>query len=155
MVLSLIVGYRYVEDLVLGEIWLMLAIPEQTATGKGTSNPLMAGSLPKTTKPTRESKGQWTVGVESLKEFTQLGFLDNGARVSVVKFEALPLHFCAALTWWNGHVRTLGHDAAYAMTWRIFKKKLSDKYCPNGEIKKLEIELWNLKVKGNDVAAYT
>ncbi|GJR25652.1 hypothetical protein Tco_1101884 [Tanacetum coccineum] len=29
-----------------------LTIPEQTATGKGTSNPLMAGSLPKTTKPT-------------------------------------------------------------------------------------------------------
>ncbi|GKD65270.1 putative reverse transcriptase domain-containing protein, partial [Tanacetum coccineum] len=32
---------------------------------------------------------------------------------------------------------------------------LTDKYCPNGEIKKLEIELWNLKVRGNDVAAYT
>ncbi|GKA53327.1 putative reverse transcriptase domain-containing protein [Tanacetum coccineum] len=32
-----------------------------------------------------------------------------------------------------------------------FKKKLTDKYCPNGEIKKLEIELWNLKVRGNDV----
>ncbi|GJY37097.1 hypothetical protein Tco_0422475 [Tanacetum coccineum] len=30
-----------------------LAIPEQIATGKGISNPLMAGSLPKTTKPTR------------------------------------------------------------------------------------------------------
>ncbi|GKB43540.1 hypothetical protein Tco_0888482 [Tanacetum coccineum] len=29
-----------------------LSIPEQTATGKGTSNPLMASSLPKTTKPT-------------------------------------------------------------------------------------------------------
>ncbi|GJX76724.1 hypothetical protein Tco_0323535 [Tanacetum coccineum] len=29
-----------------------LSIPEQTTTGKGTSNPLMAGSLPKTTKPT-------------------------------------------------------------------------------------------------------
>ncbi|GJW39068.1 hypothetical protein Tco_0064913 [Tanacetum coccineum] len=51
--------------------------------------------------------------------------------------------------------RTLGHDAAYAMTWGTFKKKLSDKYCPNCEIKKLKIELWNLKVKGNDVAAYT
>nr|GEZ60593.1 hypothetical protein [Tanacetum cinerariifolium] len=61
----------------------------------------------------------------------------------------------AALTWWNGHVRTLGHDAAYAMTWRTLKKKLMDKYCPKGEIKKLEIELWNLRVKGNDVAAYT
>ncbi|GKA61914.1 hypothetical protein Tco_0761433 [Tanacetum coccineum] len=29
-----------------------LTIPEQTDTGKGTSNPFMAGSLPKTTKPT-------------------------------------------------------------------------------------------------------
>ncbi|GJZ35527.1 hypothetical protein Tco_0581344 [Tanacetum coccineum] len=29
-----------------------LTIPEQTAIGKGTSNPLMAGSLPKTRKPT-------------------------------------------------------------------------------------------------------
>ncbi|GKA68394.1 hypothetical protein Tco_0768311 [Tanacetum coccineum] len=29
-----------------------LTIPEQTSTGKGASNPFMAGSLPKTTKPT-------------------------------------------------------------------------------------------------------
>nr|GEZ96396.1 RNA-directed DNA polymerase homolog [Tanacetum cinerariifolium] len=36
----------------------------------------------------------------------------------------------AALTWWNGHVRTLGHDAAYAMTYRTLKKKLTDKYYP-------------------------
>nr|GFD47324.1 reverse transcriptase domain-containing protein [Tanacetum cinerariifolium] len=32
---------------------------------------------------------------------------------------------------------------------------MTDKYCPKGEIKKLEIELWNLRVKGNGVAAYT
>ncbi|GJW83987.1 putative reverse transcriptase domain-containing protein [Tanacetum coccineum] len=32
---------------------------------------------------------------------------------------------------------------------------MMDKYCPQGEIKKLEIELWNLKVKGNDVPTYT
>ncbi|GJY42585.1 hypothetical protein Tco_0430798 [Tanacetum coccineum] len=37
------------------------------------------------------------------------------------------------------------HDAAYAMTWGTFKKKLTAKYCPNGEIKKLKIELWNLE----------
>ncbi|GKD84210.1 putative reverse transcriptase domain-containing protein [Tanacetum coccineum] len=61
----------------------------------------------------------------------------------------------AALTWWNGHVRTLCYDAAYAMTWGTLKKKLTDKYCPKGEIKKLEIELRNLRVRGNDVAAYT
>nr|GEV60244.1 hypothetical protein [Tanacetum cinerariifolium] len=51
----------------------------------------------------------------------------------------------ATLTWWNGHVRTLGHDAAYDMTWGTLKKKLTDKYCPKGEIKKLKIKLWNLK----------
>nr|GEW25853.1 putative reverse transcriptase domain-containing protein [Tanacetum cinerariifolium] len=61
----------------------------------------------------------------------------------------------AALTWWNCHVRTLGHEAAYVMTWGTLKKKMTDKYCPKGEIKKLEIELWNLRVKGNGVAAYT
>ncbi|GKA62980.1 putative reverse transcriptase domain-containing protein [Tanacetum coccineum] len=32
---------------------------------------------------------------------------------------------------------------------------LIDKYCPRGEIKKLEIEIWNLKVKGTDVESYT
>nr|GFB82120.1 hypothetical protein [Tanacetum cinerariifolium] len=47
------------------------------------------------------------------------------------------------------------HDAAYAMTWGTLKKKLMDKYCPKGEIKKLEIKLWNIRVKGNDVATYT
>nr|GEX28149.1 reverse transcriptase domain-containing protein [Tanacetum cinerariifolium] len=34
-------------------------------------------------------------------------------------------------------------------------KKMTDKYCPQGEIKNLEIELWNLKVKENNVSAYT
>ncbi|GJT63559.1 putative reverse transcriptase domain-containing protein [Tanacetum coccineum] len=60
----------------------------------------------------------------------------------------------AALTWWNSEIRTLVADA-YSMTWEVLKKKMTDKYCPQGEIKKLEIELWNLKVKGNDVPTYT
>ncbi|GJX74544.1 putative reverse transcriptase domain-containing protein [Tanacetum coccineum] len=71
-----------------------------------------------------------------------------------VKFATYTL-LGAALTWWNGHVRTLGHDAAYAMTWGTLKKKLMEKYYPKGKIKKLEIELWNLRVRRNDVAAYT
>nr|GEZ34168.1 hypothetical protein [Tanacetum cinerariifolium] len=68
-----------------------------------------------------------------------------------VKFATCTL-LGAALTWWNGQIRTLGPDA-YAMTWEVLKQKVTDKYCPQGEIKKLEIELWNLKVKGNDVSA--
>ncbi|GKA61935.1 putative reverse transcriptase domain-containing protein [Tanacetum coccineum] len=54
----------------------------------------------------------------------------------------------------ENQIRTLGPNA-YAMTWDVLKKKMTDKYCPQGEIKKLEIELRNLKVKGNDVPAYT
>ncbi|GKG50426.1 hypothetical protein Tco_0521526, partial [Tanacetum coccineum] len=27
---------------------------------------------------------------------------------------------------------------------------MTDKYCPRNERKKLEVELWNLKVKGTD-----
>ncbi|GKA26990.1 hypothetical protein Tco_0713158 [Tanacetum coccineum] len=36
-------------DLIRHKDWL---VQKQTTTGKGTSNPFMAGSLPKTTKPT-------------------------------------------------------------------------------------------------------
>nr|GEX81180.1 retrotransposon protein, putative, Ty3-gypsy subclass [Tanacetum cinerariifolium] len=60
----------------------------------------------------------------------------------------------AALTWWNSQIRSLGPDA-YLMTCEVLKKKMTEKYCPQGEIKKLEIELWNLKVKENNVPAYT
>ncbi|GKD93570.1 reverse transcriptase domain-containing protein [Tanacetum coccineum] len=60
----------------------------------------------------------------------------------------------SALTWWNSHVKTVGHDAAYGMPWRTLMKMMTDKYCPRSEIKKLEIELWNLKVKGTYVVSY-
>ncbi|GKG14001.1 reverse transcriptase domain-containing protein, partial [Tanacetum coccineum] len=60
----------------------------------------------------------------------------------------------SALTWWNSHVRTVGYDVAYAMTWTNLKKMMTDKYCPRGEIKKLEVKMWNLKVKGTDVIGY-
>ncbi|GJU98862.1 reverse transcriptase domain-containing protein [Tanacetum coccineum] len=59
------------------------------------------------------------------------------------------------LTWWNSHVKTVGHDAAYGMPWKTLMKMMTDKYCPRREIKKLEIEIWNLKVKGTDVERYT
>ncbi|GKB78420.1 hypothetical protein Tco_0945315 [Tanacetum coccineum] len=44
----------------------------------------------------------------------------------------------------------VSHEVAYPMTWKTLKKIMTDKYCQRGEIKKLEIELWNLKVKESD-----
>nr|GFA55570.1 hypothetical protein [Tanacetum cinerariifolium] len=61
-----------------------------------------------------------------------------------VKFATCTLH-SVALTWWNTHVKTVGHDAAYGMPWKTLMKMMTDKYCPRNEIKKLEMELWDLK----------
>nr|GEV46565.1 hypothetical protein [Tanacetum cinerariifolium] len=36
----------------------------------------------------------------------------------------------------------------------LFLEKMTDKYCLRGEIKKLEAEMWNLKVKSTDVVSY-
>ncbi|GJY45330.1 putative reverse transcriptase domain-containing protein [Tanacetum coccineum] len=52
-----------------------------------------------------------------------------------------------SLTWWNSHARTVTNEVAYAMTWSDLKKKMSTKYCPRNESKKIEAELWNLKVQ--------
>ncbi|GJV73753.1 putative reverse transcriptase domain-containing protein [Tanacetum coccineum] len=70
-----------------------------------------------------------------------------------VKFSTCTL-LAGALTWWNSHVMTVSHDDAYAMTWADLKKKMIDKFCPRNKMKKLEAELWNLKVKGTDVIGY-
>ncbi|GKB12900.1 putative reverse transcriptase domain-containing protein [Tanacetum coccineum] len=51
-----------------------------------------------------------------------------------------------ALTWWNSHVKTTTPEVAHAMPWKTLKKMMTDKYCPRGEIKKIEFEMWNLKV---------
>nr|GEZ20339.1 hypothetical protein [Tanacetum cinerariifolium] len=55
-----------------------------------------------------------------------------------------------ALTWWNSHIKTVTHKVSYAIIWKTLKKMMTHKYCPRGEIKKLEIEIWNLKVKESD-----
>ncbi|GKA13367.1 putative reverse transcriptase domain-containing protein [Tanacetum coccineum] len=61
----------------------------------------------------------------------------------------------SALTWWNSYKRTIGTEAAFAMSWRELMKLMTEVYCPRNEIQKMESELWNLIVKNNDLAAYT
>ncbi|GJR26825.1 putative reverse transcriptase domain-containing protein [Tanacetum coccineum] len=56
---------------------------------------------------------------------------------------------------YNSHVKTTTPEASHAMPWAALKKMMTDKYCPRGEIKKIESEMWNLKVKGTDVVAYS
>nr|GEZ79411.1 hypothetical protein [Tanacetum cinerariifolium] len=63
-----------------------------------------------------------------LKKMESVFYISGCAINNQVKFATCTL-LGAALTWWNGYVRTFGHDAAYAMTWGTLKKKLMDKYC--------------------------
>ncbi|GKE11430.1 putative reverse transcriptase domain-containing protein [Tanacetum coccineum] len=96
-------------------------------------------------------------GTEGVVELTQwfermetVFHISNCTVENQIKFATCTL-LGSALTWWNSHVRAVGHDVAYAMTWTNLKKMMTDEYCPRGEIKKLEVKMWNLKVKGTDV----
>ncbi|GJY36199.1 hypothetical protein Tco_0421577 [Tanacetum coccineum] len=65
---------------------------------------------------------QWFERMESVFH------ISNCTVKNQVKFATCTLH-SVALTWWNTHVKTVGHDAAY--------------------------EIWDLKVKGTDLTSYT
>nr|GFB60070.1 hypothetical protein [Tanacetum cinerariifolium] len=62
----------------------------------------------------------------------------------------------ASLSQWCERIEsTVGHEAAYCMSWKTLMKMMNGKYYPRNEIMKLEMELWDLKVKGTDLASYT
>nr|GEV86516.1 hypothetical protein [Tanacetum cinerariifolium] len=77
---------------------------------------------------------QWFMKMKSIFH------MSNCTVACQIKFATCTL-FGNALTWWNSYVRTVGHDAAYGMTWKILKKMMADKYRPRSEIKKLEIKI--------------
>nr|GEW19482.1 hypothetical protein [Tanacetum cinerariifolium] len=56
-----------------------------------------------------------------------------------------------ALTWWNSHVKTVTLEVTQALPWKTLKKMMTDK----GELKKLKIEMWELKTKGTYVIGYS
>ncbi|GJS47518.1 putative reverse transcriptase domain-containing protein [Tanacetum coccineum] len=91
---------------------------------------------------------QWFEKMESVFH------INNYTVENQIKFATCILH-SVALTWWNTHVKTVGHDASYGMPWKTLMKMMTDKYCPQNEIKKLEMKIWDLKVKGTDLTSYT
>ncbi|GKC78558.1 putative reverse transcriptase domain-containing protein, partial [Tanacetum coccineum] len=99
-------------------------------------------------KPLKFKGTEGVVGVTQWFEKMESVFhISNCTVACQIKFATCTLQG-NALTWWNSHIKTVTHEVAYAMTWKTLKKMMTDKYCPRGEIKKLEIKMWNLKVKG-------
>ncbi|GKA07483.1 putative reverse transcriptase domain-containing protein [Tanacetum coccineum] len=66
--------------------------------------------------------------------------ISNCSVENQIKFSTCTL-LAGALTWWNSHVLTASHDVAYAMTWADLRKKMTNKYCPRNEMKKIKAEL--------------
>ncbi|GKA29276.1 putative reverse transcriptase domain-containing protein [Tanacetum coccineum] len=110
-------------------------------------------SMPVTTTPPPVADPTTTTSVTSAQLQGPMDRPGTAAVENQVKFATCTL-MGIALTWWNSHVRTVTNDVAYAMTWTDLKKKMTTKYCSRNEIKKIEAEMWNLKVKGTDVVAY-
>nr|GEU88480.1 reverse transcriptase domain-containing protein [Tanacetum cinerariifolium] len=59
-----------------------------------------------------------------------------------------------ALSWWNAYAQPIGIEQANRITWTKLKRLLTNKYRPRTEIKKMEDEIYNLSVKGNDLKTY-
>ncbi|GJR84476.1 reverse transcriptase domain-containing protein [Tanacetum coccineum] len=59
-----------------------------------------------------------------------------------------------ALSWWNAYAQPMGVEQANRITWTELKRLLTNKYCPQTEIRKMEEEHYNLTVKGNDLKPY-
>ncbi|GJQ89240.1 putative reverse transcriptase domain-containing protein [Tanacetum coccineum] len=106
-------------------------------------------------KPHNFSRTEGVVGLTRWFEKMETVFnISNCPSKYQVKYATCTLQD-SALTWWNSHKRTIGVDAAYAMNWAGLMRLMTEVYCPKNEIQKMETELWNLTVKGNDLTAYT
>nr|GEY24515.1 hypothetical protein [Tanacetum cinerariifolium] len=76
------------------------------------------------------------------------------AESNKVKFAATTLQG-RVLTWWNSQVATLGLEVTNGKSWTELKTMMTEEFCPNEEIQRMERELWNLRVKDYNITAYT
>nr|GEX13877.1 hypothetical protein [Tanacetum cinerariifolium] len=59
-----------------------------------------------------------------------------------------------AFSWWNAYSQPIRIEQANKITWTELKRLLTNKYYPRTEVKKMEDEVYNLIVKGNDLKIY-
>nr|GEU52602.1 putative reverse transcriptase domain-containing protein [Tanacetum cinerariifolium] len=125
------------------------ALPLTNNEGKDIDSPLY--ELPFHKEVLRDTWVDPTEAVPEIKPMT-LGKVNT----RVTELAELRTEGVVGLTRWLEKMESVFQISGCAIeNQEVLKKKMTDKYCPQGEIKKLEIELWNLKVKGNDVPTYT
>nr|GEZ88425.1 hypothetical protein [Tanacetum cinerariifolium] len=94
------------------------------------------GIGPRTVRPTRKY---------TYKDYLNCGPLKFNGTEGVI-----------GLTRWFERIESLSSISnCTAENQKTLRQMMTTKYCPRGEIKKLEVELWNLKVKGTYITRYT
>ncbi|GKF33588.1 reverse transcriptase domain-containing protein, partial [Tanacetum coccineum] len=59
-----------------------------------------------------------------------------------------------ALSWGNVYAQPIGIEQANKITWTELKRLLTNKYCLQTKVRKMEDEFYNLTVKGTDLKTY-
>ncbi|GJU49000.1 putative reverse transcriptase domain-containing protein [Tanacetum coccineum] len=123
----------------------------QTRRVRGTTHP-----------PPQHTYSNWVTEAPQLPT----AVIDQG--VACLLWQCQPINFkgtegVVGLTQWAEKMESVflisncaitNQDVAYSMPWTALKRMITDKYCPRGEIKKLESEYWNLKVRGTNLMTY-
>ncbi|GJV85975.1 reverse transcriptase domain-containing protein [Tanacetum coccineum] len=110
------------------------ALEAQAATMVGTSNPN------RNTGPT----GTPVAKTGNYKEFISCQpFYFNGTEGAV-----------GLIRWFERTESVFSRNQANQITWTELKRLLTNKYCPRTEVRKMEDELYNMTVKGNDLKPY-
>ncbi|GKC98532.1 hypothetical protein Tco_1168807, partial [Tanacetum coccineum] len=117
-------------------IWALIA--------QGVADALVKRTIQRNTNLNGDGSQFFRSGVAGLTQWFEriesVFHISNCVVENQVKFSTYTLHGIT-LTWWNTHVKTVSHDAAYGIPWKTLKKMMTAKYCPRNEIKKLEIEI--------------
>ena len=90
----------------------------------------------------------WFEGIENT-------FLNSNCPNNLRVHYAMSVLQKRALTWWNGEKRTRGTDVTLALSWEEFKCVMTEEFCPRNEMKKLEVEFWDLTQDSGEHLAYT
>nr|GFB36310.1 reverse transcriptase domain-containing protein [Tanacetum cinerariifolium] len=96
-------------------------------------------------RTTRSTADQETINATTVTNAQLQAMIDQGVTAALAARDALRST--------NGDDNHDSEIAAYGMTWKMLMKMMTEKYCHRNEIRKLEMELWDLK--GTDLASYT
>ncbi|GJU08928.1 putative reverse transcriptase domain-containing protein [Tanacetum coccineum] len=137
---------------------LMQSLQGQVTTLQGQVTALAGPSEEKAPKRTTRARPapETTTTTTSVTNAQLQAMIDQGGLNAFSRVHLSRLHEDPTIYNFKGtegvvgiNTKDVGPDAAYGNTDDL-RKKMTDKYCPRNEMKKLEVELWNLKVKESD-----